>query len=243
MTDYMFDLATGLVPDAAKSNDDKSSFQYVDLGSGTGAAALRLTEMHSFVHKATCLNLCEEQNILARKRAAKLNLEGRIGVVTGTYEDCPFDDNSFDVAFSQDAFVHAFSKSKTFSEALRITKPGGAFIFCDLMCGSGEGVSDEELQTFAATNMVNDWLSPEENVAACKEVGWSDVTFVDLTSDIRVSFLLMLKKVETIIENGNPDNIDEKLLMSYKTNLANRVTQVDRGVFKWGVVHAKKSMA
>lgn len=246
MTDYMFDLVTGLVSDAAKSsgdNDDKSSFQYVDLGSGTGAAALRLTEMHSFIHKATCLNLCEEQNILARKRAANLGLEGRIEVVTGTYEDCPFDDNSFDVAFSQDAFVHAFSKSKTFSEALRITKPGGAFIFCDLMCGSGEGVSDEELQTFAATNMVNDWLSPEENVTACKEAGWSDVTFVDLTGDIRVSFLLMLKKVETIIENGNPDKIDEKLLMSYKTNLANRVTQVDRGVFKWGVVHAKKPMA
>ena len=246
MTDYMFNLVTGLVLDASKKskNDDasssSSSFQYVDLGSGTGAAALRLTEIHSFIHEATCLNLCEEQNVLARKRAADLGLEGRIKVVTGTYEDCPFGDNSFDVSFSQDAFVHAFSKSKSFLEALRITKPGGAFIFCDLMCGSGEGVSDEELQTFAATNMVNDWLSPEENVAACKEAGWSDVTFVDLTGDIRLSFLLMLKKVETIIDNGNPDNIDEKLLSSYKTNLANRVIQVDRGVFKWGVIHAKK---
>ena len=155
----------------------------------------------------------------------------------------PFDDNQFDVSFSQDAFVHAFSKAKTFSEALRITKPGGAFIFCDLMCGAGEGVSEEELATFAATNMVNDWLSPEQNIAACKEAGWTDVTFIDLTGDIRISFQLMLRKVETIIAGGNPDNIDENLLQSYKVNLSNRITQVDRGVFKWGVVHGKKPSA
>jgi len=237
MTDYMFNMARDLVSDTAKEDGD---FTYVDLGSGTGAAALRLVNTNTFVKGATCLNLCEEQNGLARDRAAALGLEGRITVVTGTYEETPFGDNQFDVSFSQDAFVHAFSKAKTFSEALRITKPDGAFVFCDLMCGSGEGVSDEELATFAATNMVNDWLSPEQNVAACEEAGWSDVTFVDLTSDIRISFQLMLKKVETIIANGNPDNINTKLLQGYKVNLANRITQVDCGVFKWGVVHAKK---
>lgn len=237
MNDYMFKMACDLVPDAAT---EKGEFTYVDLGSGTSAAAIRLVEKHSFVKEASCLNLCEEQNALARQRAAAIGLESRIKVVTGTYENAPFGDEKFDVAFSQDAFVHAFSKSKTFSEAFRITKAGGAFIFCDLMCGSGEGVTEEELATFAATNMVNDWLSPEQNVAACKEAGWTDVTFVDLTSDIRISFQLMLKKVDSIVANGNPDNINEKLLQGYQSNLANRMVQVDRGVFKWGVIHGKK---
>lgn len=233
MTDYMFDLATSL-------RIGEGPMSYVDLGSGTGAAALRLCEKHDNIQKAMCLNLCEEQNALARERAAEAGLGERVSVVTGTYEEAPFEDDAFDVAFSQDAFVHAFSKAKTFGEALRVTSPGGVFIFCDLMCGSGEGVSEEELATFAATNMVNDWLSPEENVKACEEAGWKDVTFVDLTSDIRISFQLMLRKVEKIIEAGNPDNIDEKLLESYEKNLANRIVQVDRGVFKWGVVHASK---
>mmetsp|Transcript_29240 Transcript_29240/g.53457 ORF Transcript_29240/g.53457 Transcript_29240/m.53457 type:complete len:340 (-) Transcript_29240:167-1186(-) len=233
MTDYMFDLAAELL-------GGEGGLKYVDLGSGTGAAALRLCEKHNSIEKATCLNLCDEQNALATKCAEEAGLGERITVVTGTYEECPFEADAFDIAFSQDAFVHAFSKAKTFSEALRVTKSGGVFIFCDLMCGSGEGVSDEELATFAATNMVNDWLSPEENVKACKEAGWEDVTFVDLTSDIRISFQLMLKKVEKILDAGNPDNIDEKLLTSYKQNLSNRIVQVDRGVFKWGVVHAKK---
>ena len=164
-------------------------------------------------------------------------------MVTGTYEDAPLEDNTYDACFSQDAFVHAFEKKQAFREAFRITKPGGAFVWCDLMCGAGEGVSDEELQTFAATNMVNDWLSPEENVAACQAVGWEDVEFVDLTADIRISFQLILKKVEKILADGNPAGIDEKLLTSYQTNLGNRITQVDRGVFKWGVVHAKKPVA
>ncbi|KAL7543977.1 hypothetical protein ACHAXR_013457 [Thalassiosira sp. AJA248-18] len=233
MTDYMFNLASKL-----KGTDGKVS--YVDLGSGTGAAALRLCQKHDSIEKATCLNLCDTQNALATKCAADLGLGERITVVTGTYEDCPFDPDSFDIAFSQDAFVHAFSKAKTFTEALRVTKSGGVFVFCDLMCGSGEGVSDEELATFAATNMVNDWLSPEENVKACIAAGWTDVKFVDLTADIRISFQLMLKKVEKIIEDGNPAKIDDTLLDSYKKNLANRIVQVDRGVFKWGVVHAKK---
>jgi len=235
MTDYMFELASEL-----KGGGEGEKVSYVDLGSGTGAAALRLCQKHESIEKATCLNLCDEQNALATKCAEEEGLGERITVVTGTYEEAPFEVDSFDIAFSQDAFVHAFSKAKTFSEALRITKSGGVFIFCDLMCGSGKGVSDEELATFAATNMVNDWLSPEDNVKACKAAGWTDVIFVDLTGDIRISFQLMLKKVEKIIADGNPAGIDEALLESYKKNLSNRIIQVDRGVFKWGVVHAKK---
>eukprot|EP00804_Cyclotella_cryptica_P016336 CCRYP_009897-RA/>CCRYP_009897-RA protein AED:0.18 eAED:0.18 QI:86/1/1/1/1/1/3/307/317 len=237
MTDYMFNLAVSNLPSHLRALEN---IHMIDLGSGTGAAALHLCQKHPFIAKVTCLNLCEEQNARARKDHDAAGIRGRTRVVTGTYEDCPFEDNCFDVAFSQDAFVHAFSKKKTFGEALRVTKPGGVFVFCDLMCGSGEGVSEEELQTFAATNMVNDWLSPEENVRVCEEVGWKDVHFVDLTSDIRVSFQLMLKKVEKIIGDGNPLGIDEKLLESYKMNLANRIVQVDRGIFKWGVVHARK---
>ena len=239
MTDHMFDLALSLVPEDRKTASD---FSYVDLGSGTGAAALRLAGNHAFVAQAACLNLCSEQNALAMSRAKEMGLAERIRVETGTYEDCGmFRENEFDVAFSQDAFVHAFSKLKAYSEALRIVKPGGAFIFCDLMCGDGPGVSDEELATFAQTNMVNDWLSPAQNVKAAEEAGWKDVTFVDLTADIRISFQLMLKKVDTMVAAG-VDNIDPELLTTYKENLARRVTQVDRGVFKWGIIHAKKAL-
>jgi len=237
MTDYMYELAMKLLPGGVASG----KLSYVDLGSGSGGAANRLVEAHPNL-TATCLNLCKEQNAAAEKKAAENGLADRVKVVTGTYDDPPFEADTFNFAFSQDAFVHSFSKTKTYGEALRITKPGGVFIFCDLMCGTGEGVSDEELQSFAQTNMVNDWLSPALNVKACQDAGWSDVTFVDLTADIKISFQLMGKKVDKMIANGC-EGIDPVLLKTYKENLAKRVTQVDRGVFQWGVIHAKKSAA
>ena len=103
MSDWMFALGRELVPHRTHATD----FTYVDLGSGTGAAAIRLTEMHPFISKVSCLNLCDEQNDLARKRAADLHLGERIDVLTGTYEEAPFSENQFDLSFSQDAFVHA----------------------------------------------------------------------------------------------------------------------------------------
>ena len=236
MTDYMFDLACSLVPAERKASKD---FKYVDLGSGTGAAALRLAELNTFVSTAACLNLCDEQNALAKSRAEEKGLGDRIRVETGTYENVHmFAENEFDVAFSQDAFVHAFSKLKAYQEALKIVRPGGAFIFCDLMCGDGPDVSDEELATFAQTNMVNDWLSPAQNVKVAEEAGWKNVTWVDMTPDIRLSFQLMGKKVDKMMAAGT--KIDPVLLKTYKENLERRVTQVDRGVFKWGVIHATK---
>lgn len=236
MTDYMYNLATKLL---LVDNKPATQLSYADLGSGTGGAAVRLVSSHDGL-QASCINLCQEQNAKALLDAKAAGIEDRVKVVTGTYDETPFDDKAFDFCFSQDAFVHSFSKTRTYAEALRITKPGGVFVFCDLMCGDGHGVSDEELATFAQTNMVNDWLSPEANVKACQEAGWTDVTFIDLTSDIRISFQLMGKKVERMIARGD-HGIDPVLLTTYQENLTKRVAQVDRGVFKWGVIHAKKA--
>jgi hypothetical protein len=49
----------------------------------------------------------------------------------------------------------------------------------------------------------------------------------------------MGKKVEKMIAKGG-HGIDPVLLETYKSNLEKRVTQVDRGVFQWGVIHGKK---
>ena len=224
MTDYMFDLGRSLLKSDHKEAKD---FKYVDLGSGTGAAAF---------HQAACLNLCQEQNALAKRRAADLNLSECIRVKTGTYEDANmFQENEFDLAFSQDAFVHAFSKTKAYTEALRIVKPSGALVFCDLMCG---------LMTFAQTNMVNDWLSPKENIKAA-EAARLDGSYVRRFDSGHSSFLSAHAQKGGQDDcrkaaNDSDDSIDSVLLTTYKENLAQRVTQVDRGVFKWGVIHAKK---
>jgi len=232
LTDYMFELGTSLL-------DKKDGVNYVDLGSGSGGAAVRLLASNPTLN-ATCVNLCPDQNAGALKDAESKGVQERIKVITSTYDTCPLEADQFDMAWSQDAYVHSFDKVVSYAEALRLTKSGGAFILCDLMCGDGPDVSEEELATFARTNMVNDWLTPEKNCEAAEKAGWTEVKFVNLTPDIRLSFQGMKKKVDKIIANGG-EGIDMSLLTEYSSNLEKRVGQVDKGVFKWGVIHGKKA--
>ncbi|KAL3793399.1 hypothetical protein HJC23_001847 [Cyclotella cryptica] len=238
MTDYMYRLSLSLLPHRAESND----FRYIDLGSGTGASAIHLTAKHSLtIAKATCVNLCHEQNITARERAAERNLTDKIDVVESSFDETHCESNHYDLAFSQDAFIHALSKEMAYAEAYRITKPGGAFVFCDLVCGDNPDLTVQELAKFAEKNRINDWLNPSQIIKACQATGWCDVHFIDLSTDLRISFQLMLKKVTFVLEHGGTENnCSRVLLMNYCDSICHRITQIERGVMKWGVFHARK---
>lgn len=238
MTNYMYRLSMTLLPHRSEASD----FRYVDLGSGSGASSIYLAEKHAqTIAEATIVNICHEQNIIARDRATERNVTDRINIVEASFDDTPCPSNYFDLTFSQDAFIHSVSKRKTYGEAYRITKPGGAFVFCDLMCGDNPDLTVLELAQFAEKNRINDWLNPSQIVKTCTEVGWSNATFVDLTADLRISFQLMLKKVTFVLEHGDTgSNVNRVLLMNYRDSICHRITQIDRGVFKWGVVQCRK---
>lgn len=172
MTDYMYNLSMSLL----LHRTDCKDFKYVDLGSGTGVSAIHLVEKHSdVIAKATCLNMCQDQNITAKERGTELNLLDRIDIAEASFDETPCDSNAYDLAFSQDAFIHAWSKERLYAEAYRITKPVGALVFCDLMRGDNPDLTVQELAEFAQKNRINDWLNPSQNVKACTKVGWKDV--------------------------------------------------------------------
>lgn len=206
------------------------------------ASAIHLTKKHSLqVSEATCVNVCHEQNLNANARISELGLSDKIEVIDASFDDTPCPSNTYDLAFSQDAFIHAISKEKAYAEAYRITKPGGAFVFCDLVRGSGPDLTVLELAQFAEKNRINDWLNPSHIIKTCTAVGWSDVKFIDLSTDLRISFQLMLKKVTFVLEHGDTGNSSSRvLMMNYRDSICRRITQIERGVFRWGVFHARK---
>ena len=64
--------------------------------------------------------------------------------------------------------------------------------------------------------------------------------FNDVSTDLHISFQLMLKKVTFVLEHGDStSNANRVLLMNYRDSICRRVTQIERGVFKWGVIHAR----
>ncbi len=232
MTDYMFELALTLIPHRRDAND----FRYVDLGSGTAASALQIMRRKEQGGQAFCLNVCHEQNVIAQERIEQARLGRKLQIIQGNFEKAPFANNTFDLAFSQDSFIHSIRKINTYTEAFRITKPGGAFVFCDLM--AGPETADEELALFAEHNVINDFLTPAQNLTAMEAAGWKDTRVIDLTADMRISFQLMLKKVHFTLEHGNPN--DRNLLQQYSQKIKNRILQIDRGLIKWCVFYGRK---
>lgn len=103
----------------------------LDLGSGYGGSARHLTR--STGCRVVCLNLSETQNCRNRERNREEGLDGKIGVIDGSFEDIPLEAETFDVVWSQDAILHSGCRKTVFREVDRVLKPGGHFIFTDPM--------------------------------------------------------------------------------------------------------------
>lgn len=103
----------------------------IDLGSGYGGAARVLAGQYG-AH-VTAFNLSTVENDRNRRMTKEAGLDDQIDVVDGSFDDMPFDDGSFDVAWSQDAILHAPDRKAVLDEVARVLKPGGLFVFTDPM--------------------------------------------------------------------------------------------------------------
>lgn len=117
---------------------DVSGKRIIDLGAGYGGAARVLAGQHG-AH-VTCLNLSAVENDRNRELTRTAGLSDSIDVVDGSFDAMPFEDESFDFAWSQDAILHAPDRAAVLDEVARVLKPGGLFVFHDPM--QADGLSD-----------------------------------------------------------------------------------------------------
>jgi SAM-dependent methyltransferase len=108
----------------------------VDIGSGLGGPSRYLgatfgCQVHgidlnpSFVDAATYL-------------AERSGLSDRVSFECGDALALPFDDESVDLAWTQHTAMNIADRGLMYSEAFRITRPGGRFAIHDIVAGSGE---------------------------------------------------------------------------------------------------------
>jgi sarcosine/dimethylglycine N-methyltransferase len=103
----------------------------LDLGCGYGSTARYLAAQYGC--HVTGTNISEKELELARERARESDLESLLSFQYGDFHDLKYADASYDVVWSQEAFLHGVDKNAILSECFRVLVPGGALAFTDIL--------------------------------------------------------------------------------------------------------------
>ena len=120
----------------------KKESRVVDLGCGYGATARYLAGEYGCT--VVGINLSEKELELANNRVQETGLQSLVTFELGDFHNLSYNDESFDVVWSQEAFLHGADKSKIISECKRILVTGGSLIFSDIMVRSNTSQADRE---------------------------------------------------------------------------------------------------
>lgn len=110
-----------------------SNHKVLDVGSGVGGASCYLASEYGC--QVIGLDLTDEYCRVAQSIADWLGLASHVTYRQGSALDMPFEDNSFDVVWTQHAAMNIADKPKLYSEIARVLRPNGHFAMYDVLAG------------------------------------------------------------------------------------------------------------
>ncbi|MBA8824394.1 sarcosine/dimethylglycine N-methyltransferase [Saccharopolyspora lacisalsi] len=206
----------------------------LDIGAGYGGAARYLARTYGC--KVACLNLSEVENQRNIEFNRAEGLDGLIEVKDGSFEDIPYQDNAFDLVWSQDAMLHSGDRGRVLEETTRVLKPGGDFVFTDPM--SSDQAARKDLEPILDRLSLDSMGSPGFYRKELARLGLQTFDFEDLTSYLPLHYGRVLEVLESR-EQELSDRIGERYRTSMKAGLRNWVNGGNTGNLAWGIVHAR----
>jgi sarcosine/dimethylglycine N-methyltransferase len=205
----------------------------LDVGAGYGGAARFLAKTYGC--RVTCLNLSEVENQRNRSLNRAQGLDHLVDVVDGSFEDLPFEDNAFDVVWSQDAFLHSGDRSRAVEEAVRVLRPGGELIFTDPM--AADGTPPAALAPILDRLKLESMGSPDFYRRHLYRLGMKSVEFRDETPHLANHYQRVLD--ETQRRDGELDGrVSPEYRTRMKAGLRHWVEGGRAGNLAWGIFHA-----
>ncbi|MCH8491233.1 MAG: methyltransferase domain-containing protein [Oceanicaulis sp.] len=221
---------------AARLSNLKPGARVLDLGAGYGGAARYLAREHG-AH-VTCLNLSEVENARNRTLTRDQGLGDQGRGEHGAVEDLAYADNSFDIVWSQDAFLHSADRAQVLAGAARVLKPGGELIFTDPM--QADHVADP-----AALGPVYDRIhlpnlgSFAFYRAQLETLGLEDAGSEAMTGQLRTHYARVRAELEAR-RSELKGEVSDAYVARMLEGLTHWVTAADQRLLAWGVIHYRK---
>jgi SAM-dependent methyltransferase len=157
----------------------KSSDDLLEVGSGSGGTGLFIAETAGCRVQGVDINEFGIKN--ANDLASKRNLQQKVQFkLADASKSLPFENQSFDVIFSNDVICHIPNRLDLFKEWYRILKPGGRMLFTDALVISGM-VTAEEIATRSSIGIYV-FSPPGVNEHLISKAGFESITTDDLTA-------------------------------------------------------------
>ena len=177
--------------------DLRAGQHVLDVGSGIGGASRYFASTYG-IH-VTGIDLTPEYCRLATRFARSTGLADRLDYRSGSALAMPFEDATFDAAYTQHVAMNIADKPALYAEVARVLKPGAAFGIYDVL--QGPGGEDYYPTPWANDTSTSFLATPDELRRLLETAGFRVESWRDTTAAGRAFFETVLGR---IAESGPP---------------------------------------
>jgi sarcosine/dimethylglycine N-methyltransferase len=203
----------------------------LDLGAGYGGSMRYLAE--HFGCRCVALNLSEVENERDRQMNAEAGLDDRIDVVDGDFTSLAYDDESFDLVWSQDAFLHSGDREQVCREAVRVLKPGGRLVFTDPM--QADDAPTDRLQPIYDRIHLESLGSPGFYRRTLDALDLTEIAFEDHADQLPRHYARVRQALIDNADELRARGVSEDYIERMKAGLQHWVDGGNRGYLAWGI--------
>ena len=171
---------------AALGPDDR----VLDVGSGLGGSARHLAATHGCT--VTGIDLTADYCEVAGMLSELVGLGERTGFRQASALAMPFEDDSFDCAWTEHVQMNIPDKRAFYEEIARVLRPGGRLVFHDVF--GGRGGSPHFPVPWAEVAELSALVMPDELRATLAGIGYETVEWRDVTREAAAWFGAMASR-------------------------------------------------
>jgi len=206
--------------------------EILDLGAGAGGPAKCLLSWTGA--RLTCVDIGEMPLQKLQQWANTTKLSSRMRTVVSSFQELPsIWKSEFDLVWSQDALCHAIDRLAVFSEARRVLKSNGVFVFSDILLA--DTVSPSEGQAFSSVNAVQNLGTPQEYLKDLESAGFTEIISEDWSGHLEMNFRRMLQQIEQNQSKMLEEGISLELITRFANALKQRLLWKPGTVLQWRV--------